>query len=107
MIWTAETYRQYLLSEHWAETRLSAVGYRCGRCGATKGPRVVLDVHHRTYERIGREWPGDLEVICRTCHGAEHGIEPPPTPVSRRSDWEHVGSICTRIMARLTLTGSD
>jgi len=32
----------------------------------------ALDVHHKTYERIGAEKPGDLVVLCRACHGQEH-----------------------------------
>jgi 5-methylcytosine-specific restriction endonuclease McrA len=65
-------YRRYLRSAHWQKTRLDAVrraGYRCERCGA--GGR--LEVHHRTYARIGHERPGDLAALCRSCHRAAHG----------------------------------
>jgi hypothetical protein len=42
-------------------------GYRCERC---EGKRD-LEVHHRTYERLGREWDQDLEVLCCRCHERE------------------------------------
>jgi hypothetical protein len=35
-----------------------------------------LEVHHRTYERLGRERPEDLLVLCEKCHAVEHGREP-------------------------------
>jgi hypothetical protein len=31
-------------------------------------------VHHRTYERFGREDTGDLTVLCRRCHTLFHGV---------------------------------
>lgn len=63
-------YRTYLQSAAWRSRRnhaLSLAGYRCERCGV----RTTLEVHHRTYERLGREWDQDLEVICSTCHRTE------------------------------------
>ena len=33
---------------------------------------TALDVHHLTYERLGREKDEDLRVLCRACHGDEH-----------------------------------
>ncbi len=35
-----------------------------------------LNVHHRTYERLGQEKiPDDLIVLCRSCHSREHWLE--------------------------------
>jgi len=67
-------YELYLQTRWWQEQRrraLQASGYRCQLCNA-KG--TVLDVHHRTYERRGREEPGDLIVLCRTCHDHFHSL---------------------------------
>lgn len=62
---------EYLNSEHWHITRLAALeraGHRCQVCnGADR-----LDVHHRTYERLGNERPEDLTVLCRRCHDLFH-----------------------------------
>lgn len=40
----------------------------CEDCGA----RRPLDVHHRTYKRIGNERPEDLVAVCRRCHKERH-----------------------------------
>jgi hypothetical protein len=66
-------YREvYLRSDHWQEVRKAALeraGRRCQVCNGDK----QLDVHHRTYERKGREEPGDVTVLCRKCHETFHG----------------------------------
>lgn len=65
------SYQDYLQSEHWkklsAETKRLA-GNRCQVCNGKKR----LEAHHRTYERIGFELPGDLIVLCYKCHGIFH-----------------------------------
>ena len=61
----------YLRSRHWKETaraKRKQVGWRCQRCGERKR----LDVHHKTYIRLGREKLNDLEALCRECHRKEH-----------------------------------
>lgn len=64
-------YGEYLQTEHWKALRLrvlkSAV-YRCQMCNADK----PLDVHHRTYKRLGRERLSDLTALCRDCHEKFH-----------------------------------
>lgn len=65
-------YASYLRSEHWRETRADALkraDHECESCGAFGSP---LQVHHLTYERVGKERPDDLQVLCRSCHAAEH-----------------------------------
>jgi 5-methylcytosine-specific restriction endonuclease McrA len=60
-------YRQYLLSEAWLKRRklvLEFWGYRCSVCNSPTNPQV----HHRTYERVGRELLSDLVVLCESCH---------------------------------------
>lgn len=42
--------------------------YRCERCTSKR----ELQVHHKCYDRLGREWDQDLEVLCDTCHGGHH-----------------------------------
>ena len=32
----------------------------------------ATDVHHLTYERIGKEWLDDLQALCRKCHKQQH-----------------------------------
>lgn len=62
-------YRDYLRSDAWRKTRLTALrrfGYRCHRCCSARN----LDVHHLTYDRIGSEAADDLVALCRRCHQA-------------------------------------
>ena len=67
-------YQDYLKTEHWQKTRDEALRlgrHECRICRAKK----TLDVHHRTYERLGHEDQADLVVLCRICHRLfhEHG----------------------------------
>lgn len=69
---TWSTYEEYLKAPQWDGRRKEALkrsGFRCQVCN--KG-NCVLDVHHRTYERLGRERDEDLIVLCRGCHGISH-----------------------------------
>lgn len=65
-------YTDYLLTDHWKQTRtrkLRSVGYRCQLCNTDE---VSLHVHHRTYERRGCELDTDLTVLCEECHAKHH-----------------------------------
>lgn len=69
----AMPYEEYLKTEYWRMTRRAALrhyGKQCGRCGSAED----INIHHRTYERLGAEELADLEVLCRSCHAQEHGI---------------------------------
>ncbi len=79
------TYADYLASPQWQARRewtITAAGYRCQLCNAS-GP---LDVHHRTYERLGHELPGDLIALCETCHERVHLFVLPPIPGATEAD---------------------
>jgi 5-methylcytosine-specific restriction endonuclease McrA len=77
-------YREvYLRSDHWKRVRREALeraGNKCQRCSAS-GP---LDVHHRTYKRLGGELPSDLQVLCRTCHDAVHAFKAAKKAAAKR-----------------------
>lgn len=67
-------YQSYLNSPAWRSTRNDALRrakYTCERCGR----RRDLNVHHKTYERLGAERPSDLEVVCFVCHNEHHREE--------------------------------
>ena len=69
--WRNLPYAQYLQTPHWRMVRAQAIkraGGRCQFCNAD-GP---LEVHHRTYERLGYERTGDVVALCPACHGALH-----------------------------------
>jgi hypothetical protein len=65
-------YREYLQTPHWKhrrQDRVRVAGYRCQFCNRGS---VTLNVHHRTYERLGEEHDGDLTVFCQDCHHILH-----------------------------------
>ena len=64
-------YYQYLQSPEWSrlrELKLEQADGRCQLCNSNK----ALHVHHRTYERLGRERLVDLTVLCADCHAKFH-----------------------------------
>ena len=66
-------YADYLRSPHWQAVRRAhwhRVGpaAQCAVCPETRG----LQLHHRTYQRLGREEPGDLVLLCGEHHRAVH-----------------------------------
>lgn len=70
-------YRRYLKSKSWQELRqqvLNRAGGRCENCGYQPWKPGTLQVHHRTYERVGHESMDDLIVLCPKCHMRLHGI---------------------------------
>jgi hypothetical protein len=69
------SYAEYLNTEHWKELKIrklySNTKHSCYSCNSMDR----LELHHRTYERIGHEWLNDLIWLCRTCHEATHAYE--------------------------------
>ncbi|HVZ20240.1 MAG TPA: hypothetical protein VG871_04220 [Vicinamibacterales bacterium] len=64
-------YAEYLLSSHWQRVRelaLERAGHQCELCAHADG----LEIHHRTYERLGFERPGDVIALCHDCHRDFH-----------------------------------
>lgn len=60
-------YREYLRSEWWQWKRERAIK-RAGCCCELCNDPGPLEVHHTTYDRLGREHNNDLVVLCRDCH---------------------------------------
>lgn len=74
-VFEAETdqsaYEKYIHSGAWLLKREEAFathGRHCNRCGTT----ARLQVHHKTYERMGTELMEDLEILCFGCHAEHH-----------------------------------
>jgi len=79
---TKGEYENYLLSEHWVlfSNKVKRDRGKCQDCGiealeAWKRDRQGLNVHHLTYENLGKEKDADVVVICHYCHLKRHGIE--------------------------------
>jgi 5-methylcytosine-specific restriction endonuclease McrA len=65
-------YHEYISSRDWRQnsvrlTELESAGFRCRICNGG-GEGVTIEAHHRTYQNLGNEQPGDLTALCRTCH---------------------------------------
>jgi phage terminase large subunit GpA-like protein len=63
-------YVNYMRSKEWREFRrgiLQERGARCERCG-WDFEESKLELHHRTYERLGAERSEDVELLCHPCH---------------------------------------
>lgn len=65
-------YHAYLASDAWQVKRRAALARAGGRCQLCNS-RWSVQVHHRTYDRLGREADGDLIVLCADCHATFHG----------------------------------
>lgn len=60
-------YQNHIRSAQWKNTRemmFKLRGKKCERCDN----KSTLEIHHKTYERFGRESPNDLEVLCKHHH---------------------------------------
>jgi hypothetical protein len=64
-------YADYLKSDQWKAVR-SRAKFEADMCCQICGSEYSLDVHHRTYERLGDELPEDLIVLCNNCHAKFH-----------------------------------
>lgn len=63
-----KSYNDYLRSKHW---RSLIKKHRHATCYCCDG-RVKLNLHHTTYERLGKELPQDLITVCSQCHKDIH-----------------------------------
>lgn len=64
-------YDEYIRSPRWNAVRRWALERADYRCQVCNGPQA-LQVHHRTYENLGHEHPGDVIVLCGSCHELYH-----------------------------------
>jgi 5-methylcytosine-specific restriction endonuclease McrA len=64
-------YQTYLRSPEWKAKRARVLefwDYKCVTCYS----HLDLEVHHRTYARLGDELLTDLIVLCDRCHEKFH-----------------------------------
>ena len=65
------TYAEYLKTDWWSHQKNRTLAAADGRCQVCNSARR-LNVHHRTYERVGREQAADLTALCSECHELFH-----------------------------------
>ncbi len=64
-------YNAYLLSPQWRAMRERVLARDRGVCQGCLTARAT-QVHHLTYQRVGRELLIDLTSLCDTCHTVAH-----------------------------------
>src|SRR6266404_4544864 len=80
-------YEKYVKTDCWSLRRQLYLKKHssCEGCGQSveplniSGRPIPLEVHHLTYERLGRESDDDLLAVCNGCHKLFHGL-PGATP---------------------------
>ena len=71
---TQSDYVVYLKSREWQDFRRLVFRMFGGRCALNARHTQNLEIHHRTYERLGRERLEDVILICRECHELYQGM---------------------------------
>lgn len=83
----AKWYEDYLKSDHWQRVRIqkllkanindqwNVIKCEYKDCGLFV-PLQAINIHHLHYRTVGKESLEDLQVVCRSCHGVEHGFDP-------------------------------
>lgn len=69
-------YLAYLRSSRWKEIRTDRLKAANYSCALSARHRSQLEVHHRTYDRVGCENAEDLVVLCARCHRRFHDLLP-------------------------------
>jgi len=64
--WHAK-YQAHIRSAKWRNMRNDMLRLRNNRCERCTS-QYNLELHHKTYERLGRELIADLELLCHRCH---------------------------------------
>jgi 5-methylcytosine-specific restriction endonuclease McrA len=75
-------YATYIRTSKW-KAKANEAKQRSEWCCALCEERKGLEVHHRTYARLGHERMSDLIVLCWKCHRRHHG-----TLASGRRYWD-------------------
>lgn len=77
----AVQYDEYIKSEKWQQTRKRYFSSKMNKCDKLNGQWVcycchtfdaTLELHHRTYKRLGNEYLRDLVPVCKSCHKKIH-----------------------------------
>jgi 5-methylcytosine-specific restriction endonuclease McrA len=63
-----QRYQAHLKSAQWKNTRRDLFRLRGRKCELCGKAAASLEVHHLNYERLGKELPSDLQIVCKPCH---------------------------------------
>ena len=96
----SELYRQYVIenSPEWQSKKqqkycenkkFNGGKIYCELC-YTERPILGFDVHHLTYERLGRELLSDLQVLCHDCHKIADKRRKNPNYIDKGVSWDEL-----------------
>lgn len=79
-------YAAYLRSGHWKAVRVKLLASLSKRvCAGCRWPEE-LQVHHRSYARLGHERLSDVVLLCQACHAIVHDLERSGVGLSTATD---------------------
>lgn len=81
-------YENYMQSPEWWAKREKVLIFWGRRCALCNSP-VKVEIHHRTYDRLGQELLTDLIPLCDECHKRHHEF--------MRRGVEHISGVLQRI----------
>lgn len=69
------TYKEYLGSEHWKDFRKKFFrSKRAKHCACCPVRTIEVELHHCTYDRLGKELLKDVIPLCREHHELVHSL---------------------------------
>jgi 5-methylcytosine-specific restriction endonuclease McrA len=73
-------YVDYIQSNEW-KALCSSIKRVCVVCGSTQ----KIQIHHKSYKRLGHESKKDLAALCERCHMEAHDLRVTEFPYSKRA----------------------
>ncbi|WP_354005557.1 HNH endonuclease [Paenibacillus polymyxa] len=68
------TYKDYLGGRHWQNVRKRFAESKFkNECNVCKS-KNKLNLHHKSYKRVGKERLNDLVYLCESCHNKAHEL---------------------------------
>jgi 5-methylcytosine-specific restriction endonuclease McrA len=83
-------YERVMRSDRWKRIRelaLIRANYRCQGCGVSNMTARLEGHHWKGYGMLGRELPGDIQILCQYCHQRAHGGRVMASRWPRRLRW--------------------
>jgi len=67
-------YEQYINSKEWKRQRKELIAQSNGVCEHSKNPvsKSKMQIHHKSYDNLGHEARGELEVVSERIHKIIH-----------------------------------
>lgn len=94
-------YDDYLRSELWQSIKDNYYKRRPAICAICRDASKPVDLHHLTYENIGRESVNDLIPLCKQHHKLEHKYRPYATALKAEKQAKKKNKFADKVAAGL------